>query len=58
MGHAMELIITGRVIDAREAFRIGLANEIVPKGKGLERALELASSIANLPLPVSAKDLS
>ena len=30
MGRAMELIITGKVIDAQEAYRIGLAN--VPKG--------------------------
>lgn len=55
MGRAMELIITGRVIDAEEALRIGLANEVVPKGKGMERALELASFIADLPLPVSFK---
>ena len=40
MGRALDLIITGRVIDAREAHHIGLVNEIVPKGKGLERALE------------------
>jgi enoyl-CoA hydratase len=49
MGRAMELIITGRVFDAAEAHRIGLVNEIVPKGRGLERALELADTIAKLP---------
>jgi enoyl-CoA hydratase len=49
MGRAMELIITGRVIDAREAERIGLVNEIVLKGKSLERALELAEYICSLP---------
>ena len=32
MGRAMELILTGKVIDAEEAYRIGLANEVVPKG--------------------------
>ena len=53
MGRAMEMIITGRVIGAEEALRIGLANEVVPSGKGLERALELAKEIAALPLPVS-----
>ena len=39
---AIELIITGRVIDAREAERIGLVNQVVPKGTCLQRALELA----------------
>jgi len=49
LGRAMEIIITGRVIGAEEAFRIGLANEVVPKGKSLERALELAEFICTLP---------
>jgi enoyl-CoA hydratase len=46
---AMELIITGRPVNAQEALRIGLANEVVPEGKALERALELAHEIAALP---------
>ena len=46
---AMELIITGRPVDAEEALRIGLANEVVPEGKALERALEMAHQIAELP---------
>src|SRR5918996_3028623 len=46
---AMELIITGRPVDAQEALRIGLANEVVPEGRALERALELAREIAALP---------
>ena len=46
---AMELIITGRPVSAEEALRIGLANEVVPEGKALERALELAHEIAALP---------
>src|SRR5712691_6800900 len=46
---AMELVITGRRIGVEEAQRIGLANEVVPKGKALERALELAHQIAELP---------
>lgn len=46
---AMELIITGRRIDVREAERIGLVNEIVPRGQALSRALILAEQIAGLP---------
>jgi enoyl-CoA hydratase len=48
-GRAMEMIITGRPVKAEEALRIGLANEVVPEGKALERALELAQQIAALP---------
>lgn len=46
---AMELIITGRRIDAEEAHHIGLVNEVVPNDKVLERAKELAQSICDLP---------
>ena len=46
---AMELIITGRRIDVHEAERIGLVNEVVPRGGALERAQELAREIAALP---------
>src|SRR3954466_5344308 len=46
---AMELLITGRAVDAAEAERIGLANEVVPEGKALERAVALAHEIAALP---------
>jgi len=48
-GRAMEMIVTGRPVGAEEALRIGLANEVVPEGKALERALELAKEIAALP---------
>jgi enoyl-CoA hydratase len=46
---AMEMIITGRRVDAREAKEIGLANEVVPPGGALGRAQELAGEIAALP---------
>jgi enoyl-CoA hydratase len=53
---AMELIITGRVIDAQEALAIGLVNEVVPSGQGLARAIELAELIAALPQPAIRTD--
>src|SRR5215211_2052157 len=46
---AMELVVTGRAVDAQEALRIGLANEVVGEGESLTRALELAHDIARLP---------
>lgn len=56
MGRAMELILTGKVINAQEAYRIGLANEVVPKGQSLSRALELASYLCTLPQPAMRTD--
>ena len=53
---AMDLIITGRVIDAHEAERIGLVNEVVPSGTCVDRALELAERIAALPQPAIRTD--
>ena len=56
MGRAMELIITGRVIDAQEAERIGLVNRVVPKGKSLEVAMSMARFICTLPQPAIRTD--
>jgi crotonobetainyl-CoA hydratase len=46
---AMELLLTGRRIDAAEAQRWGLVNEIVPAGRLMERARELAGQLADGP---------
>jgi enoyl-CoA hydratase len=49
MGRALELIITGRPVEAEEALQIGLVNELVEPGAHLRRALALAASIAGFP---------
>lgn len=56
MGRAMELILTGKVISATEALGIGLANEVVPKGGALKRAMELAAFLCTLPQPAMRSD--
>jgi enoyl-CoA hydratase len=43
---AIELILTGDMINAQEAFRIGLANRVVPAGQVVHEALGLARKIA------------
>ncbi len=49
LGNALYLIETGVMIDARQALRMGLVQEVVPKGGALERALELAQAISSYP---------
>jgi enoyl-CoA hydratase len=48
-GRALELVLTGRDVAAAEALSIGLVNEVVPPGRHVERALELAEAIAAHP---------
>jgi enoyl-CoA hydratase len=49
LGRALDLILTGRIIDAGEAAAIGLVNEVVPAGAHLERSLALAEGLAHFP---------
>jgi enoyl-CoA hydratase/carnithine racemase len=46
---AMELVLTGRRIDAAEAQRLGIVNQVAPREGWLEAALELADVVANRP---------
>jgi enoyl-CoA hydratase len=49
MGHAMDLILTGRKVEAAEALQMGLANRVVPTGQAREAALGLARQLAAFP---------
>ncbi|HEY7052381.1 MAG TPA: crotonase/enoyl-CoA hydratase family protein [Mycobacterium sp.] len=46
---AMDMILTGRPVDAAEAHAIGLANRVVPKGQARQAAETLAAELAALP---------
>ncbi len=46
---AMEMLMTGRRMGAEEAHKWGLVNEVLPADKLMERARELAESVANGP---------
>ena len=49
LSRAMDLILTGRAVDSKEALSIGLANRVVPDGTVLEAAEKLALEIASFP---------
>ena len=49
LGRALDMILTGRPVGAQEALSMGLANRVVPKGKALDGALELAKQLVNFP---------
>ena len=48
---AMDLILTGRMMDAAEAERVGLVSRVVPAAKLLDEALAAATQIAEYSLP-------
>jgi enoyl-CoA hydratase len=53
-GRALQLILTGEIISAQEAYRIGLVNEVVPAPELITRAEAILKQIfANAPLAVS-----
>jgi enoyl-CoA hydratase len=51
IGHsrAMDLILTGRPVEAREALEMGIANRLVPKGEARAHAVAIAKDIAGFP---------
>ena len=57
-GLALEMLLTGDIIDAQEAYRVGLVNKMVPEGQAVVAAEEIANKILkNAPIAVAlAKD--
>jgi enoyl-CoA hydratase len=49
LSRAMDMILTGRAVDAQEALAIGLANRVVEAGQSLSAAQDLAASLARFP---------
>ncbi|MDP9294811.1 MAG: crotonase/enoyl-CoA hydratase family protein [Actinomycetota bacterium] len=56
MGRALDLILTGRVVDAGEALAIGLVTEVVTPGEHVRRALAMAEGIAAFPQETMLSD--
>jgi enoyl-CoA hydratase/carnithine racemase len=55
LGRAMEIILTGKIYDAQEAYRIGFVNHVVPAKDLMDRATQMAETIAaNAPLATRA----
>jgi enoyl-CoA hydratase len=49
VGRALEIALSGRPVHAEEALRIGLVTELTPPSAALQRAIELAETLAALP---------
>ena len=49
---AMEMVLTGRIMDAQEAERSGLVSRVVPLAELVEEAVKVAQQIADLSLPI------
>ena len=56
LGRALELILTGRIVEASEALDWGLLTEVVPDGKHRDRALQIAEGLARFPQETMLSD--
>jgi enoyl-CoA hydratase len=55
-GRAMDLILSGRAVDAAEALAMGLINRRVPDGEALPAAIELARKLSSFPQTAMRQD--
>jgi enoyl-CoA hydratase len=55
-GRAMDLILSGRPVDAVEALAMGLINRCVPDGEALSTAIELAQKLSRFPQTAMRQD--
>jgi enoyl-CoA hydratase len=55
-GRALDLVLTGRTVEAEEALAIGLITEVVPAGEQVTRALALAERLAAFPQDTMLSD--
>jgi enoyl-CoA hydratase len=58
LGRALDMILSGRIVESEEAAQIGLVTEVVPAGRHLERALEIAEALARFPQQTMLADRS
>jgi enoyl-CoA hydratase len=56
LGRALDLILSGRMVAAEEARAIGLVTEVVEPGQAVQRALELAETLAAFPQETMLSD--
>jgi enoyl-CoA hydratase len=49
LGRALDLILSGRIVEVPEALAMGLVTEVVPPERHLERAIEIAAALSRFP---------
>lgn len=56
LGRALDMILTGRAVEAQEALAMGLANKVVPRGQAVNEATKIAQQLLQFPQECMRKD--